>query len=469
MRTFVQAANIGVTQTENGAAAFEKTGSSLVDFFFKVGASRNMPEVEVVKLYYNAAQDDLVLANKILFWSRDVRGGAGERRAFREIMKYVTKVQPDMALRFIPHVPEYGRWDDLLAMFGINSEVDVAIMDYVREALHSGDALCGKWMPRQGSVAYRFAKHLGLTPKEWRKLVVANSNTVEQKLCAKQFTDIEYGHVPSVAAKLYQNAFMKHDPKGYSAYKAKLATGEAKINASAIFPHDVVNGARHGQSEVADAQWKALPDYIKGAGGILAMVDVSGSMDCQAGRSSVRCLDIAVALGLYCAERLSGQFKDFFMTFSSRPKFVQVKGNSLIEKIENMIDSDWEMSTNIEAAFSKILSVATTHKVPAKDMPTTLLIMSDMQFDQCTKRPNQTLFQNLQDQYAEAGYEMPKVVFWNINAYSNVPVAFDERGTAMVSGYSPSIMTAILNGKEFTPYGIMLSAVDTPRYEVIGE
>ena len=469
MRTFAQAANIGVTTTENGAVAFKRTGSSLVDFFFKVAASRNIPELEVVRLYYHAAQEDLTLANKILFWSRDVRGGAGERRGFREILKYVASVEPEMAVRFVPHIPEYGRWDDLLEILDISTlNLDTAIMDFIREALYSGDALCAKWMPRQGPAAARLAKHMGLSPKQWRRLVVSNSNTVEQKLCAKDFSNIEYGHVPSVAAKLYQNTFQRHDPTGYEKYKQKLVSGEAKINASAIFPHDVVVGALKGQSDIANAQWKALPDYINGAAGILPMVDVSGSMDCRAGKSNVSCLNIAVSLGLYCSERLSGPFKDLFMTFSESPEFVRIKGATVVDRVKNMERAHWGMNTNIEAAFNRILEVAKKHKVPESEMPRTLLIMSDMQFDRCT-RVKSTLFEYLEEEYKNAGYELPKVVFWNLNAYNNVPVAFDQRGVALVSGFSPSIMKSVLSSKNFTPYGIMLNTINDERYSVIGQ
>jgi hypothetical protein len=288
-------------------------------------------------------------------------------------------------------------------------------------------------------------------------------------MCAKEWDSINFSHVPSVAASRYNKAFYKNAPDAYKAYKDALVKGEAKINASAIFPHDVVRPALYGQNvvkEVIDAQWKSLPDFLEGkANDILVMSDVSGSMTVQVS-GQVSALDISVALGLYISERQTGAYKDLVLTFSENPTFHKVRGAGIVARITNLQRANWGMSTNIEAAFKCILDVAVQNKVPAVDMPKMLIILSDMAFDCCTRGTN---FQNAQRLYAQAGYEMPKVTFWNLNGRPNdVPVRFDQSGTALVSGFSPAIMKSLLAAKQFTPESIIKETILNPQYDVPG-
>jgi hypothetical protein len=280
-----------------------------------------------------------------------------------------------------------------------------------------------------------------------------------------------YPHVPSVAAGRYQKAFLKHDPMGYAEYKAKLVTGEAKINASVAYPYDVIRSLNHGDRAVAIEQWKALPNYLEGSDeNILPIVDVSGSMTSPiggkyvAGKAQTSRLDVAVSLGLYCADKNTGPFKDLFLTFSTSPKFEHLKG-TLTQKIRQMERSHWDMSTNLHGAFTEILRVATSNKVAPEDMPKVLLIMSDMQFNSCMRHDDSAI-QMIRRKYEDAGYEVPAVVFWNLNAADNVPVKFDEKGTALVSGFSPAIMKAVLGAdlEGFTPESFMIKAVSSDRY-----
>jgi hypothetical protein len=293
-------------------------------------------------------------------------------------------------------------------------------------------------------------------------------------MCANDWDNINFSHVPSVAARLYKKAFNRHTP-AFAEYVAKLVSGDktVKVNANAIFPHDVIKGIAHSyvkhdktETDHVIAQWEALPNYV-GDASIMPIVDVSGSMTCPAGKNTnVRCLDVALGLGLYLADKNKGVFKDTFLTFSDKPQLVTLKGN-IVQKLEQMSKSDWEMSTNLHAAMKKILDVAVKGNVPQSDMPKMLLILSDMQFNQCA-RFDDSAMEMIERKFADAGYTVPQIVFWNLNASDNVPVKADKSGAALVSGFSPSIMTALLSADldQFTPEGIMLKTVMVPRYDL---
>jgi len=307
---------------------------------------------------------------------------------------------------------------------------------------------------------------MGLTPKAYRKLLVNLTEVVETKMCAGQWDAIEFGKLPSLAAARYNRAFGRRAPAAYQAYKDRLTAGEDKVNAGAVYPHNVIQTLREGgDAVVADAQWNALPDYI-GDHSVVPLVDVSGSMMCPAGGSrSVLCIDISLALGLYCATKNSGAFKDVFITFSAKSKAEVLKG-TLSQKLKQMHSSDWGMNTNLHAAFEEILRIAKAGGVVAQDMPKTLLILSDMQFDQCVQFDDSAQ-EMIRRKYEAAGYAVPNIVFWNLNARDNVPVKFDEQGTALVSGFSPSVMKGVLSGTQMTPETIMLATVDVERYSVL--
>ena len=337
--------------------------------------------------------------------------------------------------------------------------------------------LASKWTPRKGHIAREIREFYGMSPKQYRKSLVALTKVVETQMCANDWDNINYSHVPSVAHARYKKAFGRHSTT-YVEYVAKLVKGEdgVKINANAVYPYDVLRGriGKWGRSvmsktelDAIQAQWNALPNYV-GDANVLPLVDVSGSMVTSAGRnSSLTCLEIAVSLGLYFADKNKGKFKDCFLTFSENPELLNLKGN-INDKIDQMIQSTWAMNTNLHKAFEQILDTAVNNNVSQAEMPETLIIFSDMQFDQCT-RYNDSAIEMIERKYAEAGYTVPKVVFWNLNAaYGNMPVKFDKRGTALVSGFSPAIAASILSGNmdDFTPESIMLQAVMKDRYNL---
>ena len=476
MTTLFEAVN-ATAVTANGAVTNASSLNKNVDLFFLAGASRGK---DITPTFVGAMVEDSEVAIRVLEWARDARGGAGERETFRKLFAYVLKTEPALATRLLAKVPELGRWDDLFVVFGspLEREALRLIAAGLKDAATQG--LCAKWLPRQGAEANKIRSYLKLTPKEYRKLLVGLSNTVEQKMCAREWDGIVYPHVPSVAAGRYQKAFLKHDPKGYADYKAKLVTGEAKINASVSYPYDVIRSLTHGDREVAIAQWKALPNYLEGSDeNIMPVVDVSGSMGSVAS-GSVTALDVAISLGLYVSERMGGVFKDQFITFSGAPAMLHLKGD-LGQRYDQMARSDWGMNTDLGAVFKLILNAAVKSKVDQKDMPTKILILSDMEFDSCVTVNSKSTsgryssggspvsvsaMEFIEAEYAAAGYKVPQVVFWNLNGRAgNSPVTYNKTGTALVSGFSPSIVKSVLGGEEMTPISIMLKTCMIARYD----
>lgn len=435
------------THTENGMVAHSTSSNACVDLFFQIGAMRNWDKQHKQNAFIKAYYENPEVALKILFYSRDIRGGQGERQTFRDIFNFVPN-----NYKYTHHIPEYGRWDDLLYTFG-----DEDIIKGLRE----GNQLCAKWMPRQGPIAKRLANKMGLSARNWRKLLVSLTNVVEQKMCANQWKDINYSHTPSQAARIYRNAFKRHDEDGYTAYLKNVEEGKQKINAGALAPHDLVRAYlawNSNQDQTIEAQWKALPNYITGTNKLLPICDVSGSMTGTP-------MEVSIALGIYISERNEGVFKDAFITFSSKPTLEVLKGN-LFQRVSQLSKADWEMSTNLEAVFALVLKKAKKAALKEEDMPETLLILSDMQFDMCVNT-DKTAMDMIKKQYKDAGYKLPRIVFWNLRAVDKSFPVQNKDGVAMVSGFSPSIMKNILQGKDFSPEGIMLDTVMSERYAPI--
>ena len=484
MSTFANAVRNQEARTENGMKARVSTSNACVDLFFKIGASRGK---NIVPDFTAAYVQDRDLASRIALWVRDVRGGAGERKLFRDILLELNKTDQDRCIALMKKVPELGRWDDLL-VFEKDSAAEAVAFTLIKDALDAKNGLCAKWMPRKGEVAARLRSFLGWSPKRYRKTLVDLTKVVETQMCAKEWDEINFNHVPSVASARYKKAFSRHTEK-YKEWTAALVSKDpevaktVKVNAGAVYPYDVLKGlistgygtagygAKFDKSNLdhITAQWEALPNFV-GDANILPLVDVSGSMSCPAGgsgsKSVVTCLDVAVSLGLYLADKNKGKFKDTFLTFSSSPQLMSLKGN-IVQKIKQMSTSEWQMSTDLHKAMDKILDVAVKAGVPQEEMPGMLLILSDMQFNQCT-RMDHTAMEMIRHKYETAGYKVPAIVFWNINAADNVPVKHDASGVALVSGFSPSIVKSVLSADmdQFTPEGIMLKTIMSDRYAI---
>ena len=471
MNAFVNAIANQESRTANGMKARKSSANKCVDLFYSIGASRGK---NIVPAFTAAYVEDADLALRIAQWSRDVRGGAGEREIFRSVLVHLEKTNPDAALALLAKVPEVGRWDDIFVFQ--TPKLKTAAYTMLGDALRAQNGLAAKWTPRKGKIAAEIRVFFGMSPKQYRKSLVALTRVVETQMCANDWDNINFNHVPSVAARNYKKAFGRHTPK-FAEYVAALVKGEVgvKVNANAIFPHDVLKGVvgMYGRKTLSKtdldhitAQWNALPNYV-GDASILPIVDVSGSMGCPAGgKGDVTCMDISISLGLYLADKNRGVFKDTFLTFSDRPDLMTLRGD-IVQKIDQMSKSDWGMSTNLHAAFEKILSVAVKGKAPQEDMPAMVLILSDMQFNQCVKHDDSAM-EMIERKYEAAGYTCPKVVFWNLSASDNTPVKSDKSGAALVSGFSPAIMASLLGAdvEQFTPFGIMQKTVMIPRYDL---
>ena len=402
-------------------------------------------------MWASAFGADKRLALKLLLWARDVRGGAGERKLFRICFEWLKSNYPEDAKSILHKVPEVGRWDDLLS--------DNFAFDFIAANI-SNPLLC-KWFPRRSNVFYEFAKYINVPLSELRKNIVSNSKTVEQLMSSGKWDEVIYKSVPSRAMGIYSKAFGKHDKTRFDEYKAALVKGETKINAGALYPYDIIRNFEQGKdTTIIDEQWKALPNYGNNEN-ILVVADVSGSMTTGL-KGNIAPIYVSISLAMYISERNTGIFKDAFMTFSNSPKIEILKGSNVATRYAQLKKAEWGYNTNLQAVFNTLLQKAVLNNLSQEDMPTKVIIISDMEFDQACSDSNN--FDAIVDKYNATGYKLPNLVFWNVNSKSdNFPVKFDTRGTALISGCSPVIMKSIF-GEITTPEQIMLNTIDIERY-----
>lgn len=441
--------------TANGAVTHSTSLSACLDLFFIAGAARNIDENAIITMFERAKAENPSIAYKILFWARDAREGAGEKRFFQVIMKHLYKISNDTYDQLAIHIPEYGYWKDVFVI----EEPSENTLNWLMHQLEESDNanLLAKWFPRKGAWFSKMHKYLKLTPKEFRKKLVSMTQVVETQMCAKEWESINYEKVPSVAMNRYRNAFYKNDEQRYTGYIADVHSGEKKINASVLFPHVLYQAICNGENpDGVEAQWNNLPDYMANSTErILPVCDVSGSMMGLP-------MDVSVSLGIYISERNKGIFKDAFITFSERPEMNYLKG-SLSDRMRQLSNAAWGMSTNLQAVFELILNSAVRESLPESEMPTKLLIISDMEFNEASG--NRTNLDDIKEKYNQAGYTIPEIIFWNVNGRpGNVPASKTDESVGLVSGFSPTILKSILQGAVYTPQQLMLDTVDTPRY-----
>jgi len=459
--------------TNNGARTNATSLYKVLDLFFIAGASRNMNDKKIIEMFDAALAENTLLALKCIFWARDIRGGAGERRFFRICMEHLRKDYNEIYKSMTQYVPEYGRWDDL---FFSNA---TALSNYrmIRTSLNNKNGLLAKWLPRKGNIAKIIRDKLGLSPRIYRKTIVRLSQTVEQQMCAKQWKHINYSGVPSVAINKYRKAFYRNDEARFTQFITSVTKGTKKINAKAIFPHTLVRAIYRGENERAvEAQWMNLPNYMEGSKDrILPICDTSGSMSIN---SNIP-MDVSIALGIYISERNKGPFKNAFMTFSAKPE-MHVTNGTLSQRLNQIRNAPAGYNTNLVACFNLLLETGIKHDLSNKDMPTKILVISDMEFDgtassyyvsarEQAKSSREFLsnYEIIKRNYTNSGYNMPSIVFWNVNGRAeNVPATKDDR-VGLVSGFSPAILTSILSGKIYSPSQLMLRTIDSDRYRQI--
>lgn len=486
-------AKIDLISTENGALGHRSTGKNLLDMNFRISSYRNMSEDKIIQDFMKAYADDSILAIKWLFYARDVRGGAGERRLFRVIYDYLIRNDVEVAKKFITLIPEYGRYDDLF--IGIGTEIEKDTVDFIRKQFNSDIvglgigreiSLLAKWMPSENAssketkvLAEKFAKWLGMSNRNYRKILSklrGYLNVVEKDMSANRWDKISYSGVPSKANIVYKGAFMKHDEARRTIYLEDVANGVQKINSSTNFPHDIakhyMTGSAWGYTEVPldntiEALWKALPEYGE-LSNTLVVADGSGSMFQTIGETNTSALHVANALAVYFAERNKGDFKNKYVTFSSRPQIVNLGDGTLKSKIDIAMTHNEVSNTNIESVFNLILNTAISMHMTQLDLPETILCISDMEFDYMTEgRMDSALFEDMRVKFEENGYKLPKLVFWNVMSTSlAIPVIENELGVNLVSGFSPSAIKMVLSGI-LDPYSALLSVLNSERYKLV--
>lgn len=468
MSALLQATQTHGGLTENGAVTHTSSGSYCLDLFFTIGASRGK---DITSQFLLAKGENPELATRILLWARDVRSGAGERQTFRDLVLHIATDANINAL--IAKTAELGRFDDLEVF--LKTPFETPAVKYVADALRAGNGLAAKWVPRKGRMFNALRAQFEYTPKQLRKMLVELSNTVEQLMCAKRFDQIEFDKIPSLAGARLVNAFKRNAPAEYSAFQQKLLTGEAKINAGAVYPYDVIKTVKQSTDKItAEVMWKNLPDYMADFDGrILPIIDVSSSMQQPVGgkNKSLQAIDVAVSLGLYVAERNKSIFKDQFITFHEQPSFVQLKG-SLYDKVNATYRAQWGGSTNLQAVFDMVLNAAVRSSLPETEMPTHLLIISDMEFNAAHVRNSKTNYEVIRAKYEAAGYKQPTIIFWRVDARAdNVPVRVNDEGAILFSGFSPSLLRTVLTADPVVheqpvidPYEQMMKVISSERY-----
>lgn len=468
-----------VTYTENNAKVYKTTESHLLDLFSQGGALRNRSEDDIISLFSKALHEDKLLAMKMLFYFRDVRGGQGERQTFRTLINYLANNHSELIEKNLYLVSHFGRWDDLYSLIG--TALEGKVFDHIKYQLEldkraGNPSLLAKWLKSENTSSYesrrlatKTRKALGLSSREYRKTLSSlrkKIDVVESLMSAKEWDQIEYSKVPSQASLNYRDAFRRNDEERYEQYLESLKKGETKINTGTLFPYEIVRQVQanswNSSDETLDLMWDNLPDYIGGSKeNSIAVVDVSGSMMGLP-------MEVAISVGMYLAERNEGAFQNHFITFSNRPEIVEIVGDTLHEKVRNMERANWDMNTNIKAVFDLILDTAIRSKISQNEMVKKLYIISDMEFDEADSRADEYLFEVIRDSYRENGYEMPQLVFWNVNARnSNAPMTMNHYGVQFVSGCSPSIFQNLMKGEFMSAYDLMLDVLNDERYDAV--
>ena len=472
------------TKTENGADAKNTTDSALLDMFATIGSMRTRSEDEIIQKFELAFREDPLGAMRCLFYARDIRGGLGERRVFRVLLPYIAEKHTGETEKNLEFVPDYGRWDDLYCLIGTPSEEIMWEMvkfqlssDYGNMQDNEPCSLLAKWLkkadassPNTRKLGIYTAKKLGMSVYDYKRLCVKLRkyiDVVEQRMSAREWDSINYPAVPSRAMMNYRKAFARHDEERFNEYLNKVQSGEQKINSSTLYPYDIVEKILYGHedSKVLEAQWNNLPNYVDGDVNVVVMADVSGSMSWNGGRP----LATSIGLAMYFAERNKGAYHNLFMTFSGNPQFVELKGNTITEKINFISRAEWGGNTDLEAALLKILDVALENNCSQEEMPKSLIIISDMEIDYCTNQKHRENFYDYVSRvYEEHGYKIPNVVFWNVDSRRDVFLADkNHKGVQLVSGQSASTFKNLIGCVDKTPVEMMYAVLNSERYQAI--
>lgn len=479
---------MNITYTENGAVTNASTMSDCLDLFATIGAIRTAEDEEIIKRFVRAYTEDADIAMKILFFARDVRGGLGERRVFRVIINWLAECRPESLRKNIELIPEYGRYDDLVSLIGTKCEEDA--LSTIKKQLQADLASAGevsllaKWLPSVNASngetirkAKYIARYLGMSDAEYRKTLVRlrkKIHIIENNLREKDYT-FDYSMQPSKAMFKYRNAFLRNDGERYSAFLVSVAAGTKTLHADTLAPYEIVRSALNanqwgfntrlsaGEKAALNVSWESLPDFCDKRNA-LAVVDTSGSMYSY---DNALPAAVAMSLGLYFGERNTGIFHNHFIEFSYEPQLIEIKGDTFAERLEYICSFNKIADTNVEAVFDLILDAAVRNNVSQEELPETLYLISDMEFNCCVQNASLSNFENAKRRFSEHGYKLPQIVFWNVaSRNSNQPVTQNEQGVALVSGCTPRLFSMVASG-DLSPYAVMMEVVESERYAKI--
>ena len=473
------------TLTANGAIAYGTSGKEITDFNFAIsqmrGKSDNSIQDAFEKVFLNEGAE---IASRYAFYVGDCREGVGERKIFRNCMRYLAKNQSKYAKAVMNLIPEYNRWDSILPMLDYKETADMAI-EIIKKQLNSDItnmiagkpiSLCAKWMPSVNAssettkkLANTICKKLGCSQRKYRKRLAklrAYLNVVETKMSDKKWGEIDYSAVPSKANLIYNNAFLRNDEERRREFLGSLKKGEAKINAGVLMPDEIIKKYGHSRSgvdETLEELWKNLPQLSTENN--LIVRDGSGSM---IGKP----LEVATALAIYMSEHNSGEWNGKFVTFSRNPKIVDLSNcETLRDKIRLCYRENDYSNTDIYKTMMLILNTAIANKIEQDDMPSMITIISDMQFDGRNFNLNKSLFDEIREKFEENGYNMPRICFWNVSSigYGNtIPMQENPFGLILCSGYSVQIMNMFLSNK-LSPYEVLMDEINKPRYDAVAK
>ena len=472
------------TYTENGAQAYNSTSNALLDLFGTIGSLRGRDKKEVELLVDEAYKADPLFATKIIFYARDIREGCGERDVFRNIIKYLADNHIEALINNIALIPEYGRWDDLYCLVGTKLESDmweVMFHQWMKDIFDCANkrpvSLLAKWIktPDGSSKETRklgclTARKLGYDNiKEFKKTLRTLRRWIdvtEVKMTANEWENIDYSKVPSNAMNKYREAFYRHDSERFEEFIDNAIIGETKINSSTLYPYDIVEKIlyKREDSKVLEAQWRQLPNYVEEGTNAIVVADVSGSM-------TGRPMATSIGLALYFAERNTGAYHNLFMTFSDKPSVVTLKGDTLKQRIKFINRVSWGFNTDLEKVFRKVLKIAIDNNIPQEEMVKSIIVVSDMEIDEATDdfhHNEWSFYDNMRNLYAEHGYEIPNIVFWNVDSRNDVFHADATRkGVQLCSGQSINTFKQLMGCVGMTPVEMMEKVINSERYSKI--
>ncbi len=472
------------TQTENGAVVYETTQSHCLDLFATIGALRHSEKPELIQRFQRAYIEDPDLAMKLLFFARDVRGGLGERGVFRTLLRDLAAHRSPSVEKNINAISEMGRWDDLLTLLG--TPCQQAALDHIKTqwdadllALAQGGdvSLLAKWLPSINASSHKtvaqakiVAEGLNLGYGDYRKKLSKlrkHLNLLENHLREVDYS-FDYSKQPSKAMMKYRQAFFRHDEERYEAFLNQVSKGEATLHTGTLAPYEIVqpffnDSISPQEANALDVTWRAQEDFTRGENA-LVVIDGSGSMYCEGNPLPAH---VALSLGIYYAQHNQGVFHNHFITFSERPQLVEIKGDSIWEQLAYCESFDEVANTDLKKVFDLILSAAVSHNVPPSELPSKLYIISDMEFDCCVDGGQQTHFARAKAAFARHGYQLPHVVFWNVQSRNrHQPVTQNEQGVTLVSGCTPRIFSMVQEDA-LSPYAYMMEVLGAERYKDI--